>query len=91
MCFLFKTTKEQVYNDLEVKTRQVAHLEIVLEEKERDLEDMARQFEIEKAYYDTVIDELKIRIDKLEMEKFRKKEAKRKDGFIHRLLEHIFS
>lgn len=91
MCFLFKTTKEQVYNDLEVKTRQVAHLEIVLEEKERDLEDMVRQFEIEKAYYDTVIDELKIRIDKLEMEKFRKKEAKRKDGFIHRLLERIFS
>jgi len=89
MCFLFKTTKEQVYNDLEVKTRQVAHLEIVLEEKERDLEDMARQFEIEKAYYDTVIDELKIRIDKLEMEKFRRKEVKK--GFISRLVDSIFA
>lgn len=89
MCFLFKTTKEQVYNDLEVKTRQVAHLEIVLEEKERDLEDMARQFEIEKAYYDTVIDELKIKIDKLEMEKFRRKETKK--GFIRRLVDSIFA
>jgi hypothetical protein len=89
MCFLFKTTKEQVYNDLEVKTRQVANLEIVLEEKERDLEDMARQFDIERAYYDTVIEELKIRIDKLEMEKFRRKEVK--NGFIHRLLERIFA
>lgn len=91
MCFLFKTTKEQVYNDLEVKTRQVAHLEIVIEEKERDIEDMARQFEIERASYDKFVEELKIRIDKLETDKFRQKEAKKENGFIRRLVERIFA
>ena len=84
MCFLWKKTKDQVYNELEIKTRQVAHLEIVLSEKESDLEDAVHRFDIEKVYYETVIEELKLRVEKLEMERFREEK-----NFWQRFL-HIF-
>ena len=84
MCFLWKQTKDQVYNELEIKTRQVSQLEIILSEKENELEEVTHQYDIEKVYYETVIEELKIRVEKLEMETFRDEKS-----LLWRLL-HIF-